>query len=179
MGVAPPGVPALAHTWNLPRRGVGWGGGLILVAAGRQGHFATHSVRRVFLEGALRGRSPRTREGRIGPTAQNCSGQWSVVSGQWSVVSGQWSVVSGQWSVVSCQLSVVSCQWSVVSCQRGCFPCPRVERGVALALWLPWRYALQGRYLADAASSERRANMAPSISSCRTWEMTCDQPWTK
>ena len=30
-------------------------------------------------EGALRGRSPRTREGRIGPTAQL---QWSVVSGQ-------------------------------------------------------------------------------------------------
>ena len=28
------------------------------------------------LGGALRGRSPRTREGRIGPTAQNCSGQW-------------------------------------------------------------------------------------------------------
>ena len=33
--------------------------------------------------GALRGRSPRTREGRIGPTAQL---QWSVVSGQWIVV---------------------------------------------------------------------------------------------
>ena len=32
------------------------------------------------LGGALRGRSPRTREGRLGPTAQNCSGQWSVVS---------------------------------------------------------------------------------------------------
>ena len=32
--------------------------------------------------GALRGRSPRTREGRIGPTAQNCSSQWSVASGQ-------------------------------------------------------------------------------------------------
>ncbi len=32
--------------------------------------------------GALRGRSPRTREGRIGPTAQNCSGQWLVGSGQ-------------------------------------------------------------------------------------------------
>ena len=30
--------------------------------------------------GALRGRSPRTREGRIGPTAQNGSGQWLVVS---------------------------------------------------------------------------------------------------
>ena len=48
----------------------GRGGGLIPVAAGRQGQLATHSVRRVFLEGALRGRSPRTREGRIGPTAQ-------------------------------------------------------------------------------------------------------------
>ena len=30
------------------------------------------------LGGALRGRSPRTREGRLGPTAQNYSGQWSV-----------------------------------------------------------------------------------------------------
>ena len=40
----------------------------------------THSLRRRVLgEGALRGRSPRTREGRIGPTAQR---QWSVVSGQ-------------------------------------------------------------------------------------------------
>ena len=38
--------------------------------------------REVVGEGALRGRSPRTREGRIGPTAQNCSSQWSVVSGQ-------------------------------------------------------------------------------------------------
>ena len=33
----------------------------------------------MLLGGALRGRSPRTREGRIGPTARNCSGQWSVV----------------------------------------------------------------------------------------------------
>jgi len=41
----------------------------------------TRSTRHV-VGGALRGRSPRTREGRIGPTAQNCSGQWSVVSGQ-------------------------------------------------------------------------------------------------
>ncbi len=55
-------------------QGAGWGGGLIPVAAGRQGQFATHSMRRVFLEGALRGRGPRTREGRIGPTAHNCSG---------------------------------------------------------------------------------------------------------
>ena len=36
----------------------------------------------MLLGGALRGRSPRTREGRIGPTAQNCSSQWSVVGGQ-------------------------------------------------------------------------------------------------
>ena len=40
----------------------------------------TRSTRHVVGEGALRGRSPRTREGRIGPTARNCSGQWSVVS---------------------------------------------------------------------------------------------------
>jgi len=42
----------------------------------------TRSIRHVVGEGALRGRSPRTREGRLGPTAQNCSGQWLVVSGQ-------------------------------------------------------------------------------------------------
>ena len=34
----------------------------------------TRTARHVVGEGALRGRSPRTREGRIGPTAQNCSG---------------------------------------------------------------------------------------------------------
>ena len=39
----------------------------------------TRSTRHVVGEGALRGRSPRTREGRIGPTAQKTSGQWSVV----------------------------------------------------------------------------------------------------
>ena len=33
----------------------------------------TRSMRHVVGGGALRGRSPRTREGRIGPTAQNCS----------------------------------------------------------------------------------------------------------
>ncbi len=33
-------------------------------------------MRHVVGEGALRGRSPRTREGRIGPTAQL---QWAVV----------------------------------------------------------------------------------------------------
>ena len=42
----------------------------------------TRSVRDVVGEGALRGRSPRTREGRIGPTAQL---QGLGVSGQWSV----------------------------------------------------------------------------------------------
>ena len=31
----------------------------------------------MVLGGALRGRSPRTREGRLGPTAQNYSGQWT------------------------------------------------------------------------------------------------------
>ena len=31
----------------------------------------------MLLGGALRGRSPRTREGRLGPTAQKTSGQWS------------------------------------------------------------------------------------------------------
>ncbi len=30
----------------------------------------------------MRGRSPRTREGRLGPTARKSSGQWSAVSGQ-------------------------------------------------------------------------------------------------
>ena len=35
----------------------------------------TRSARHVVGEGALRGRSPRTREGRIGPTAQKTSGQ--------------------------------------------------------------------------------------------------------
>ena len=51
----------------------------------------THSLRREVLgEGALRGRSPRTREGRIGPTAQL---QWSVVSGQWSEGGERDSVV--------------------------------------------------------------------------------------
>ena len=39
----------------------------------------------MLLGGALRGRSPRTREGRLGPTVQL---QWSVVSGQRLVVRG-------------------------------------------------------------------------------------------
>ena len=47
------------------------------------------------LGGALRGRSPRTREGRIGPTAQNCSGQWSVVRGCGQTVLG--SIVERLW----------------------------------------------------------------------------------
>ena len=42
----------------------------------------TRSYRHVVGEGALRGRSPRTREGRIGPTAQL---QWSVVSEGWDL----------------------------------------------------------------------------------------------
>ena len=42
----------------------------------------TRSAKDVVGEGALRGRSPRTREGRLGPTAQKSSGQWSVVSCQ-------------------------------------------------------------------------------------------------
>ena len=119
MGVASPALPALAHTWNLPRRGVGgvhprfgvgtaWrgigasGGWRCLPVFGRvrgqapgrhvrefDGTGGTRSGwtpsirhllqisalgrRRMVLGGALRGRSPRTREGRIGPTAQNCS----------------------------------------------------------------------------------------------------------
>ena len=45
------------------------------VAAGGQGHIAlTLDAAGVVGEGALRGRSPRTREGRIGPTAQKCRG---------------------------------------------------------------------------------------------------------
>ena len=47
-----------------------------------------HPVDEASLGGALRGRSPRTREGRIGPTAQNCSSQQSVVSG-WSEAWGK------------------------------------------------------------------------------------------
>ena len=43
---------------------------------------STPGRRRMLLGGALRGRSPRTREGRLGPTARNCSDQWLVVSGQ-------------------------------------------------------------------------------------------------
>ena len=42
-------------------------------------NIGTRSARDVVGEGALRGRSPRTREGRIGPTAQKISGQWLVV----------------------------------------------------------------------------------------------------
>ena len=58
----------------------GWGG-----SPGRSGSSRSYNHTLAAaggLGGALRGRSPRTREGRIGPTAQNCSGQWLVVSGQ-------------------------------------------------------------------------------------------------
>ena len=59
------------------------GKGRSTVAAGGQGQIAlTLGAAGVVGEGALRGRSPRTREGRIGPTAQL---PWSVISGQWSV----------------------------------------------------------------------------------------------
>ena len=44
---------------------------------GHRLRISTPGRRGMLLGGALRGRSPRTREGRIGPTAQNCSGQWS------------------------------------------------------------------------------------------------------
>ena len=44
------------------------------VGLGACSNIDTRPTRDVVGEGALRGRSPRTREGRIGPTAQNCSG---------------------------------------------------------------------------------------------------------
>ena len=50
--------------------------------------------------GALRGRSPRTREGRIGPTARNCSGRWSVVRDY--VSPG--SELIARWLVLRCDL---------------------------------------------------------------------------
>ena len=43
------------------------------VEQGPAANVDTRSMRHVVEGGALRGRSPRTREGRIGPTAQNCS----------------------------------------------------------------------------------------------------------
>ena len=59
------------------------GGGLAkLVRLGTCSNRDTRSARHVVGEGALRGRSPRTREGRIGPTAQNCRGQGTGVRGQ-------------------------------------------------------------------------------------------------
>ena len=77
--MASPVLPALALFFgNLPVGGGNRG-------PTRVGYFVlpTHSLRReVVGEGALRGRSPRTREGRIGPTAQKSSGKWLVVSGQ-------------------------------------------------------------------------------------------------
>ena len=65
--------------------GIGWDRGVGVSQPGGRGTWwntGTRWIRHVAGEGALRGRSPRTREGRIGPTARNCSGQWLVVSGQ-------------------------------------------------------------------------------------------------
>ena len=50
---------------------------------------STPGRRRMLLGGALRGRSPRTRKGRLGPTAQNCSDQWPVVRGG-ACFGGNW-----------------------------------------------------------------------------------------
>ena len=51
-------------------------------AARRQLHISHTLATARTGPGALRGRSPRTREGRIGPTAHNCSGQWLGASCQ-------------------------------------------------------------------------------------------------
>ena len=68
------------HPQGVPLRGFGgpgWAlGCLRWITLGT----STKGRRRDGVGGALRGRSPRTREGRLGPTAQNCSSQWSVVS---------------------------------------------------------------------------------------------------
>jgi len=50
--------------------------------------------------GALRGRSPRTREGRIGPTAQNSSGRWSVVREE----ANSDAELIARWLVLRCDL---------------------------------------------------------------------------
>ena len=82
-------VASVSWGWYEGRHRAGAYGGLMgLAGRGRAGHLrlgTCYEYRHPVDEavgGALRGRSPRTREGRIGPTAQNCSGQWSVVSGQ-------------------------------------------------------------------------------------------------
>ena len=77
-------VRGQAHGWHL-RRSDGTGRDVVGLNSFDMAPVTnrdTRSARQVVGEGALRGRSPRTREGLIGPTAQNCSGQWSVVSGQ-------------------------------------------------------------------------------------------------
>ena len=66
-----------AHTW--------WHHFPVAFAPAGDEHVRWHSYR-----GALRGVSPRTREGRNGPTVPTAE-----VSGQRSVVSGQWSVTAG------------------------------------------------------------------------------------
>ena len=65
-----------------PFRGFGGTGPAEFFGLGTCPSVATRLARHVVGEGALRGRSPRTREGRLGPTAQKSSGQWLVVSGQ-------------------------------------------------------------------------------------------------
>ncbi len=72
---------------GLAPAGIWWGWGVWVGGVRSVGHLSnigTRSARDVVGEGALRGRSPRTREGRIGPTAQL---QWTVVSGQWLVTA--------------------------------------------------------------------------------------------
>ncbi len=64
------------HIWESDGTGGTWSG---WTRSNRHPFEYRHPVDEAWpgLGGALRGRSPRTREGRIGPTAQNCSGQWS------------------------------------------------------------------------------------------------------
>ena len=42
----------------------------------------------MVLEGGVAGAQPLHKGGRLRPTAQNCSGQWSVVSG-WKRLGGE------------------------------------------------------------------------------------------
>ena len=76
----------VGHIWEWPRQSclrlaLYWG--IRQLGGGKRGptrvaNFVLPTYwlqREVVGEGALRGRSPRTREGRIGPTAHNCSGQ--------------------------------------------------------------------------------------------------------
>ncbi len=62
LGDASPVLPALAHSWNLARGGMGE----TPAAAGRQGRIALTLAAARIGPGALRGRSPRTREAACG-----------------------------------------------------------------------------------------------------------------